>query len=219
MTSALDNPRWIALGTVRQDELLGAYRYTNVDGGYDWWDCTYEHFIETLQEAGLEVATREVQFPSGRTRREPKIYFSGFSSQGDGAVFEAEVSDWPKFLALIGKAQWAGHAAENSWSFFSSNSRGMCMEFSAELNVEENPYDEDDEPLQHTAWAIRHPQPSESELDELQTECEGKFNDLASGLYRDLEEEHDHLTSDETVVDYILEHCEAELTKDEEETA
>lgn len=36
-------------------------------------------------------------------------------------------------------------------------------------------------------------------------------------LYKDLEEEHDYLTSDEVVVEYILDHCEDELVEDEDE--
>ena len=43
----------------------------NVD--YDWWDCTYEDAITIAGLMGIEIE---------------KIYFSGFSSQGDGACFE-----------------------------------------------------------------------------------------------------------------------------------
>lgn len=40
---------------------------------------------------------------------------------------------------------------------------------------------------------------------------------LMDELYEDLEEEHDYLTSDEAVVEYILDHCEDELVEDEDE--
>lgn len=37
---------------------------------------------------GIQLATRAVRLMNGSTRQEPVIYFSGFSSQGDGACFE-----------------------------------------------------------------------------------------------------------------------------------
>lgn len=49
---------------------------------YEWWDCTYEDAKECLAIAGFTI---------------DKIYFSGFSSQGDGACFEGT---------------WAAHAAK-----------------------------------------------------------------------------------------------------------
>lgn len=41
---------------------------------YDWWDSTYEDFIQILEILGYEVSERD-------------IYFTGFWSQGDGASF------------------------------------------------------------------------------------------------------------------------------------
>lgn len=40
---------------------------------YEWWDCTYEDAKECGRLIGIEIN---------------KIYFSGFSCQGDGACFE-----------------------------------------------------------------------------------------------------------------------------------
>jgi hypothetical protein len=42
---------------------------------YEWWDCTFDDAKECLALAGFEVRN---------------IYFSGFSYQGDGAVFNGE---------------------------------------------------------------------------------------------------------------------------------
>lgn len=44
---------------------------------YEWYDCVYEDATECLKLAGFIV---------------DKIYFSGFSSQGDGACFEGSWS-------------------------------------------------------------------------------------------------------------------------------
>jgi len=37
---------------------------------------------------GIEFDTREVRLMNGSTRKTPRVWFSGFSSQGDGASFE-----------------------------------------------------------------------------------------------------------------------------------
>lgn len=37
---------------------------------------------------GIEFATRSVPLMSGKTRQEPKVWWSGFCSQGDGASYE-----------------------------------------------------------------------------------------------------------------------------------
>lgn len=50
-------------------KVLDKYRHINVDD--DWYEHIYEAFKEKAE--GFEVS---------------KIYFSGFSSQGDGAMFE-----------------------------------------------------------------------------------------------------------------------------------
>jgi len=47
------------------------YRNGNLD--YEWWDCTFEDVKEIGKILGIQV---------------DRIYFSGFSSQGDGACFE-----------------------------------------------------------------------------------------------------------------------------------
>lgn len=54
---------------------------------YDWWDCIEERLKESMEELGIHVE---------------KMYFSGFSSQGDGACFEGQVDDWAKFLWRTG---------------------------------------------------------------------------------------------------------------------
>lgn len=45
--------------------------------GYEWWDCTYEDAIQCAEVIGIDI---------------DEIYFSGFSSQGDGACFEGSYS-------------------------------------------------------------------------------------------------------------------------------
>ncbi len=72
------------------------YREGNLD--YEWWDCTYEQVQDAAKYLGIEIDTKpqksiggyvKGKWDSGKetTREETCIYFSGFSSQGDGASF------------------------------------------------------------------------------------------------------------------------------------
>lgn len=62
----------------------------------DWYRSTIEpdfdhvidDFVELAEIIGIEFDCTVVPLMNGKTRRKPKIYFSGFNSQGDGACFE-----------------------------------------------------------------------------------------------------------------------------------
>lgn len=47
----------------------------------EWWDCVYEDAINVSKLMGIEISERHHS-------SKPNIYWSGFSSQGDGASFE-----------------------------------------------------------------------------------------------------------------------------------
>ena len=55
---------------------------------FDWYDFVFEDFQTICGLLGIELAARPIQLMGGGTRDEPKIYFRGFWSQGDGASFE-----------------------------------------------------------------------------------------------------------------------------------
>jgi len=68
----------------------------------DWWrECenmdfdtefAFDDAVECGKILGIEIDTRSVKLMGGGTRYEPTIYYSGFSSQGDGACFEGDYS-------------------------------------------------------------------------------------------------------------------------------
>lgn len=59
---------------------------------YDWWEFVYEDAATIADLIGIDLRTRPVKLCGGGTRREPCIFFSGFSSQGDGACWEGTYS-------------------------------------------------------------------------------------------------------------------------------
>ncbi len=54
----------------------------------DWHECVIDDFERVCAIIGIDLATRPVRLYGGGTRRVPRVHFSGFSSQGDGASFE-----------------------------------------------------------------------------------------------------------------------------------
>lgn len=54
----------------------------------EWWDSVYEDAATVAEKLGIDLRTKSVKLMGGGTRQDPCIYFSGFSSQGDGACFE-----------------------------------------------------------------------------------------------------------------------------------
>lgn len=58
-----------------QQTAIENFRNTGLD--YEWWDCVYEDTKTIAELMGIGI---------------DKIYFSGFSSQGDGACFEGTYS-------------------------------------------------------------------------------------------------------------------------------
>lgn len=200
--SILDHPRWTALSSKRQNELLEEYRDINVD--HEWWDFTYEGFIEKCEAQGITTNTADISF-------------SGFWCQGDGACFAGYVSNWEVVLNAVKTPELLKLAVENNWSF-STSTRGRYshsgnMTGSLDAELPENPYDEDEEPLRFTAWEIANPWTTPM-LDDLEEALTDHFRGLADGLYRELESEYEYLTDDEQVVDWILDNLDDDELKD-----
>ncbi|MYH37976.1 MAG: antitoxin of toxin-antitoxin stability system, partial [Rhodospirillaceae bacterium] len=54
----------------------------------EWYDFVYEDFETICRILGVTLATTPVRLYGGGTRDRPRIMFSGFANQGDGACFE-----------------------------------------------------------------------------------------------------------------------------------
>lgn len=204
---ATEDPRWLALSPARRNELLEKHRYHEVDAGLEWWGFTYERFREKCLEVGIRV---------------DEMYFSGFSSQGDGACFEGAVVDWTKYLPVLEHPEWVefsdywGARCSSSGRYSHSGTMQLSSEFPLDRT---NPFDEDEDPLRFAAWNIQNPNvPTETQLLDLEDEILDDLKSRANQLYKDLEAEHDYLTDDDTVVERLLNDLpEEDLKGDEEE--
>jgi hypothetical protein len=86
-------PRIVETTVFRLDELSEQARekarawYREASACDDWHECVFEDFEAICAILGVRLATRSVRLFGGGTRQKPCIWFSGFSSQGDGASY------------------------------------------------------------------------------------------------------------------------------------
>lgn len=191
--------RFDALTARQKDEILDKYRDWNVYEG--WHDCVYDNFKGEMGAIGIEV---------------DDIYFSGFSSQGDGACFEGRVSNWAKFLESIGYTCPALTAlAAEAWGF-SVVHRGHyyhenCTSFTSDMVSPDDYYESEMDQFvdAHSPYSTEIQNAAfvailkGYEYNKLHDEFIEEFKRHMRALYNQLEAEHDHLTSDEAILDSL----------------
>lgn len=68
-----------------KEAVLDRYRLINIEH-IDWWDYTIDYIKEIGKLIGIDI---------------DKVYFSGFSSQGDGACFEGDYEYRKQSVSLV----------------------------------------------------------------------------------------------------------------------
>lgn len=189
--------RFRALTARQQDEILDTHRDINIQ--HDWWDCTESDFIEDMERIGIRV---------------DDMFFSGFYSQGDGACFEGRVTDWAKFLESVGHTCSALITLADSFWDFQVEHHGHyyhenCTSFSYDMASPDDyeteqlfvdscsPYTTDIQDAAYYAILKTY------DYDKLYETFVESFKDHMRDLYKRLEVEHDHLTSDESVLESL----------------
>lgn len=166
-----------------QNKILERERFINVEDNF-WSRFILEDWEEKLKGMGFES---------------PKIYFSGFGSQGDGASFTSDGVDLPVFLknqkAITRFKKLSLPYVETIASVIRTDSH-YSHENTVKGNVDVNIYgDYEGENIDSDAIYDLG-----DELQGLITEVVRK---LSKEIYRELESEYDGLTSDEAVIDTI----------------
>ena len=189
--------RFNALPARQRDEILDNHRHWNVDH-IEWWDAVYDDFKHDMSAIGIEVE---------------RMYFNGFSSQGDGACFEGRVFSWGDFLKSMGYEDPALIAlAEQSWLFRVKHSgryyHENCTSFYPDMPNPDDYYESelDEFLLAHSPYCTDIQNAAflailqGYDFDSLQDEFVEEFKRHMRSLYNRLEIEYDHLTSDESVL-------------------
>lgn len=172
------------LSPIAKENAIEKIRYSNSYLDYDWYSCIVEDFKS--ENEFFEV---------------DKVYFSGFCSQGDGAMFTytnihkklidkfLETTSLPKwkkelinFARIIGNGIHSGHYYHE-----------YCAEHNIQF-IEDNLYN-------------IYPNVAEF-LDNIFPDIEefiiDTYRDMAKTLYRNLETEYNYLNSDESITEYAI---------------
>ncbi len=165
----------------------------------EWYDFVYEDFETICGILGVTLRTSPVKLYGGGTRDKPQVYFTGFWNQGDGASFYGHYSHARGAPGAI-----RAHAPQDTElrriadalqavqrrNFYQLNATlrqqgRYCHEYCMAIEVER------DSPT----W-----QPPTDGAEDSVTEA---LRDLARWLYRQLQREYEHQTSDAVVDEAI----------------
>jgi hypothetical protein len=167
------------------------------------WDATYDDAETIAGLMGIEMAQKSRQTIGGKTRTDPAIYFSGFSSQGDGASFEGTyrykadameaVKDHAptdeKLHRIVARLQNAqSHTGKIAFKITTSGNYSHSMSMDFEL------LDTDADGEEIDVESIN----AEDEKEAIQA-----LRDFADWIYRQLESEYEYQAADEQVDESI----------------
>jgi len=173
--------------------LLEKYRYINVEYD-DWWDPVEADFKKDMREVGILLE---------------RTYFSGFSSQGDGACFAGGFNSLDVYLdhhhkdqyPMIRKLMKHGGSVwvtcEQSGNYYHERCTSFSTDHDTLYQMVECPTEF------HEQIVDTWDGPLEDEVEELESNVIEQWRSYMQDLYRKLAAEHDHLTSDDAVWDTI----------------
>lgn len=168
-----------------KQKALDHFRDFNVEYE-DWYHVVYENFIEQAGKEGFDVEN---------------IYFSGFWSQGDGAMFEYRINDkiFNDFVDSLDlspmRKEWvrtqvyaSAKGVHNRGYYYHEKScdHSIYWELNGDVHYSTN----------LGQWLL-------SFDDDFEEFVINRYNDLCYSLYQDLEAEYEYLTSDDCVSDMI----------------
>ncbi len=163
---------------------------------YEWWEFTYEDCVEAAKCLGIEIGNRAGRNMRGEaTVGSPNIFFSGFSSQGDGACFEGAYGyhkGWREALA--------GYAPEDKellsiGEALQSTQRSAFWGITASTRHSGHYY--------HSGCMLVEVRCDREIGNDAEAAVRYALRDFADWIYRNLREEYEYLMSDESVDETI----------------
>lgn len=185
-----------ALSPRAQKHALDKHRDINVE--YDWWDFVYRDAARMAALLGINIDT----WPPKSGHAGPKIYFSGFWSQGDGASFVGWYNPKPDALKLI-KAEC------NDETLITLAERLTILNVELALDGVERMHAKITTSGHYSHSSAMQVEP-ETEPSGMCTSDQEKeltvcMREFADWIYAQLEAEHEYRTSDERVGEYLAE--------------
>jgi hypothetical protein len=159
-------------------------KFHDINTNYEWYDYIVDEFKSNKDFFDIT-----------------NVYFSGFSSQGDGAMFEYEGINKDFVNTIIDSLSlpnWKKNILKHC-AYVSGNGK-QSGHYYHENSCNHNIYVESDNGAQNYTNI-------ESLIDSIAPEIEDaiieKYKELAKDLYRNLEKEYDYLTSEEAIKETI----------------
>jgi hypothetical protein len=166
----------------------------------DWHDVVYEDFEMVCAILGVSLRTRDVPLYGGGTRLKPCVYFSGFWSQGDGACFEATYAYAKQAGRRIRQHAPTDVELHQIADALQKAQGRNFYQLRASGTHRGHYYDEG-----CMAIAVERYSPTSRDMTPAAEDAVIEaLRDLARWLYRQLEQEYEHQTSDEAVDEAII---------------
>lgn len=185
-----------------KEKAIESYRDINVQ--HEWYDGTFEIFKETMNDLGFDV---------------DKMYFSGFWSQGDGAMFEGSLNDNIKYR-LDDVLEKHMRSSKKNWNRVEKLIKDGFINLNGSFShagryYHEKSYD-DSLSCEYQCDYSLNLSNIEDILDDMLECIREMYEDHCRQLYSDLEKEHEYYTSDNEVAETII--CnDYEFTKEGEQ--
>lgn len=190
----------------------------------EWWDATYDDAVECAKRMGINIKTSTETYgivgkPGTRTRERTNIFFSGFSSQGDGACFEGDYAPVADPVAAIKEHAPTDeklHSIAADLNAVNVLSKGYLRASISHSGHYYHAYSMDfDFEWDEAADGADGESPlvADEAREQAEKDLREALVDFANWIYRQLETEHDYQNSDENV-DETIRANEYEFTAD-----
>ncbi len=173
-------------------------------------EAVIEDAVEIGRMLGIDFKSRQVPLMSGKTRAEPAIFWSGFSSQGDGASFEGSYAYKADAVEKI-----AQHAPEGTDKGFEQNNEinSIARDLAAVGEVSARIVQRGNYTHSHTMEIEVYNGEGDEAGEDHAEATRVALRDFADWIYRGLEREYEYRMSDEAV-DEDIRANEYEFTED-----
>lgn len=177
----------------------------NVD--HEWWDSVYDDAVMMAAVMGIDISCR-------RGSSQAAIWFSGFSSQGDGACFEGQYSYKKGALKALKSEASAGYKDQQTgqWVTIESNvelhrickglqdaQRGHFYKLEADVKQRGH--------YNHsgcTSIEVSHAEDLSRDIGDAEDDIAQLLRDFMDWIYARLNAEYDYLTSEEQVKEALV---------------
>jgi len=175
-----------------QEDLIQEFRNVNVECDF-WYEYVVEGFIEDMKDYGFDIENKEIQF-------------SGFGHQSDGASFECSYINLRKYIDDMNATSRDDYLqiledknVHDVYFTIGRSTSNYCHSNTMHCNSDwfvDLPYQTKEENIKYDYV--------QTVLNELEEHIQEFARDRAQDLYIALRDEHDNMTSDEMVIEFLV---------------